>query len=76
MHNILPNIDLETNYFSHTYSGGQSNDSNYDVAKFNDQYTNIYETNFNETKEYLNQYLSFPVISLGIFIFLEYSSTL
>lgn len=30
----------------------------------------VFETNFNETKEYLNQYLSFPVISLGIFIFL------
>merc|ERR1712002_214438 len=46
MHNVLPNIDLETNYFSNTYSGGQSNDSYYDVAKFNDQYTDIYETNF------------------------------
>ena len=46
MHNVFTDIDLETNYFSHSYSGGQPNDSYYDVAKFNDQFRSTYDSNF------------------------------
>ena len=46
MHNILPNIDLETNYFDHTYSGSRTNDAYYDSDTFNNHYTESRNSNF------------------------------
>ena len=46
MHNILPNIDLDSNYFSHTYANGETNDSYFDIDKFNNYYTDVHNSDF------------------------------
>ena len=49
MHNVLPNIDLDSNFFNHGYSSdsnGQTDDSYFDSEKFNDHYTGTYNSNF------------------------------
>ena len=46
MRNVLPSIDLDSNYFSHTFAGGQTNDSYFDMDKFNNNFTEIYDSHF------------------------------
>ena len=46
MHNILPNIDLDSNYFSHTFSGGLTNDSYFDFKTFNNKFTDNHDSHF------------------------------
>ena len=46
MHNILPDIDLQSNYFDHTLSGGLANDSYFDIKKFNNQFSSTYDSKF------------------------------